>query len=145
VGGLSRFRIRVLAARVVAAHRLVNGASFIDTFRMLDRTFEFSQRTAYTITMRTFRGGGLTKDAVYLRGLLQILKYLGEGGELEPLYIGKIAAAHLPLIAELRARGVIKPPALHPRYLQERGAPKKMERLRGGLTVLELLSSSKDQ
>lgn len=144
VGGLSRFRIRVLAARVVAAHRLVNGASFIDTFRLLDRTFEFSQRTAYTIAMRIYRGGGLTKDAVYLRGLLQILKYLREGGELEPLYIGKIASAHLPLIAELRIRGVIKPPALQPRYLQERGAPKKIERLRGGLTVLELLSSSKD-
>jgi len=144
VGGLSRFRIRVLAARVVAAHRLVNGASFVETFRTLDRTFEFSQRTAYTITMRVYRGGGLTKDAVYLRGLVQILKYLREGGELEPLYIGKIASAHLPLIAELRIRGVINPPALQPRYLQEPGALKKIERLRGGLTVLELLSLGKD-
>ena len=69
--------------------------------------------------MRTYRGGGLTKDAVYLRGLLQILKYLREGGELEPLYIGKIASAHLPLIAELRLRHVIKPPALRPRYLED--------------------------
>jgi uncharacterized protein (TIGR02421 family) len=145
VGELSRFRIRVLAARVIAAHRLVDGASFIDTFRMLDRTFEFSQRTAYTITMRTYRGGGLTKDAVYLRGLLQILKYIREGDDLEPLYIGKVASSHLPLIAELRARGVIKPPALQPRYLQDQGAMKKIELLRGGLTVLELLSSSKDQ
>lgn len=144
-GGLSRHRIRVLAARVVAARRLVNGASFIDTFRVLDRTFEFSQRTAYTITMRTYRGGGLTKDAVYLRGLLQILKYLGEGGDLEPLYIGKIASSHLPLIAELRMRRIINPPALRPRYLQEPGAPTKIERLRGGLTVLELLSTSKER
>ncbi len=93
--------MRVLAARVVAAHHLLDGASFIDTFRTLDRNYEFSQRTAYTIAMRIYRGGGLTKDAVYLRGLLQILRYLREGGELEPLFIGKVASAHLPLIFEL--------------------------------------------
>ena len=81
---------------------MLDGASFIDTFRTLDRNYEFSQRTAYTIAMRLYRGGGLTKDAVYLRGLLQILRYLREGGELEPLFIGKVASAHLPLIAELQ-------------------------------------------
>ena len=97
VGGLSRYRMRILAARVVAAHHMLDGATFIDTFRTLDRNYEFSQRTAYTIAMRIYRGGGLTKDAVYLRGLLQILKYLREGGELEPLFVGKIASAHLPL------------------------------------------------
>lgn len=139
VGGLSRFRTRVLAARVVAARQLVDGASFIDTFRLLDRMFEFSQRTAYTITMRIYRGGGLTKDAVYLRGLVQILKYLRTGGDLEPLYIGKVAAAHLPLIAELRVRGIIKPPALRPRYLDDSKSQERIERLREGMTVLQLL------
>jgi hypothetical protein len=118
---------------------MVDGASFIDTFRTLDRSFEFSQRTAYTIAMRTYRGGGLTKDAVYLRGLLQILKYLREGGDLEPLYIGKIASAHLPLVAELRLRNVIHPPALRPRYLEDSQAQEKIGRLRKGLTVLQLL------
>jgi uncharacterized protein (TIGR02421 family) len=139
VGGLSRLRMRILAARVVAARRMVEGASFIETFRMLDREYQFSQRTAYTIAMRTYRGGGLTKDAVYLRGLLQILKYLREGGELEPLYLGKIASAHLPLVAELRLRQVIKPPALRPRYLEDPAALEKIARLRTGLTVLQLL------
>jgi uncharacterized protein (TIGR02421 family) len=137
--GLTRLRVRILAARVVAARRMVEGASFIETFRLLDREYQFSQRTAYTIAMRTYRGGGLTKDAVYLRGLLQILKYLREGGELEPLYLGKIASAHLPLVAELRLRQVIKPPALRPRYLEDPDSQEKIIRLRKGLTVLELL------
>jgi uncharacterized protein (TIGR02421 family) len=140
VGGLSRSRIRVLAARVVGAHRMLNGASFIDTFRALNHNYDFSQRTAYTIAMRLYRGGGLTKDAVYLRGLLQILRYLREGGELEPLYIGKVASAHLPMISELAMREIIKPPALRPRYLESASAQKKLERLRGGLKVLELVS-----
>jgi uncharacterized protein (TIGR02421 family) len=139
VGGLSRTRMRILAARVVAARHLLDGASFIDTFRTLDRNYEFSQRTAYTIAMRIYRGGGLTKDAVYLRGLLQILRYLREGGDLEPLFVGKLASAHLPLVFELSLREIIKPPALQPRYLEHPNAQKKLERLRGGMKVLELL------
>jgi uncharacterized protein (TIGR02421 family) len=140
VGGLSRFRMRVLAARVVGAHLMLDGASFIDTFRALDRNFEFSQRTAYTIAMRLYRGGGLTKDAVYLRGLLQILRYLREGGEFEPLFVGKVASAHMPFITELSMREIIKPPALRPRYLESASARRKIERLRGGMKVLDLLS-----
>ncbi len=139
VGGLSRFRMRVLAARVVGAHHMLDGASFIDTFRALDRNYEFSQRTAYTIAMRLYRGGGLTKDAVYLRGLLQILRYLREGGDLEPLFIGKVASSHLPFISELSMREIIRPPALRPRYLESASAQKKIERLRGGMKILELM------
>jgi uncharacterized protein (TIGR02421 family) len=139
VGGLSRTRMRILAARVVAARQMLDGASFVETFRTLDRTYEFSQRTAYTVAMRIYRGGGLTKDAVYLRGLLQILRYLREGGDLEPLFVGKLASAHLPLVFELSLREIIKPPALRPRYLDHPDAQKKLERLRGGMKVLELL------
>jgi hypothetical protein len=140
VGGLSRSRMRVLAARVVAAKQLLDDASFVDTFRVVNRNLAFSQRTAYTITMRIYRGGGLTKDAVYLRGLLQILRYLREGGDLEPLYIGKVASAHLPLIAELSEREIIKPPALRPRYLDRDDTRQKLDRLRKGMKPLELVS-----
>jgi uncharacterized protein (TIGR02421 family) len=139
VGGLSRYRMRVLAARVVAAHHLLEGASFIETFRILNRSLVFSQRTAYTVAMRIYRGGGLTKDAVYLRGLLQILRYLREGGQLEPLFVGKVASAHLPLIHELSNRDIIKPPALKPRYLESVDARTKLERLREGMKLMELL------
>jgi uncharacterized protein (TIGR02421 family) len=139
VGGLTRLRMRVLAARVLGARRMLDGASFIDTFRALTCDHGFSKRTAYAITMRLYRGGGLTKDAVYLRGLLQILRYLREGGELEPLFIGKVASAHLPLILELSRREIIKPPALRPRYLESARARKKLERLRSGVKVLELV------
>jgi uncharacterized protein (TIGR02421 family) len=139
VGGLSRNRMRILAARVIAARQLLDGATFVDTFRTLDRNHEFSKRTAYTITMRIYRGGGLTKDAVYLRGLLQILRYLREGGELEPLFVGKVASAHLPLVFELRQRQVIKPPLLMPRYLEQTEGQRKLVRLRDGMKLMELM------
>jgi len=41
VGGLSPARMRQLAARVVTVRQLTDGASFVDTFRVLDQTFEF--------------------------------------------------------------------------------------------------------
>jgi hypothetical protein len=131
--------MRLLAARVVAARMLIEGATFIDTFRTLDREHRFPHRVAYTITMRTYRGGGLTKDAVYLRGLDEILAYLRKGGQLDPLFVGKIAARHIPLIQELQHRKVLTPPPLRPRYLELPGVSERLAGLRNGVTVSDLI------
>ncbi|HYW80527.1 MAG TPA: tyrosine/phenylalanine carboxypeptidase domain-containing protein, partial [Thermoguttaceae bacterium] len=139
VGGMSRPRMRLLGARVVAAAQLVAGATFIETFRLLNRDYAFSQRVAYTIAMRTFRGGGLTKDMVYLRGLIEMLEYLGSGGDLEPLLVGKIASDHIPLIQELQLRHVLKKPPLRPHYLSDPQVIARLEHVRNGLTVFDLI------
>ena len=139
VNGLSQPRMRQLAARVVSAKHLVDGADFIETFRFLDRTHDFAQRAAFTITMRIYRGGGLTKDAVYLRGLQQILKYLGDGGDIDPLFLGKMAADQIPVIRELLFRKVLHPAPLRPRYMTDPAALARLERVRQGLTVVDLL------
>ena len=139
VGGLSKPRLRLLAARVWAVHMLLEGASFIETFRVLTKEFELTQRVAYTVTMRVYRGGGLTKDAVYLRGLLEILDYLGQGGTLDPLFVGKIAGEHIRFVRELLHRKVILPAVLQPRYLQLKGAAERLEKLSAGMTVLNLI------
>jgi hypothetical protein len=89
--------------------------------------------------MRIYRGGGLTKDAVYLRGLVEVLEYLSQGGQLEPLFVGKIASDHIGLIRELLHRKVIQPPALRPRYLQLPGVSERLEKLSHGMTVLDLI------
>ena len=143
VGGLSSARMRQLAARVVAARQLTDGASFVDTFRVLHQTFEFSQRAAYTITMRIYRGGGLTKDAIYLRGLRAMLRYIQKGGELPPLYAGKMAEKHIPLIQELQYRNVLAAAPLRPRFLESNEAQGRLEKIRSGkLTVLDLVAAS---
>jgi uncharacterized protein (TIGR02421 family) len=139
VGGLSRPRVRLLAARVVAARHMLDGASFVEVFRELNRTHGFAQRIAFVATLRIYRGGGLTKDAVYLRGLLDILDYLRNGGELDPLYVGKIAIEHIPIIDELRWRGVLREPPLKPRYLQRQDTSKRLARVRRGVSVTELI------
>jgi uncharacterized protein (TIGR02421 family) len=140
VNGLSRPRMRLLAARVVAAQRLIEGASFIETFRELNGTWGFEQRVAFIITSRIYRGGGLTKDMVYLRGLLTMLSYLGKGGSLDPLLVGKISLEHVPVIRELQYRKLLNPVPLSPRYLE---APDALERLalaQKGLKVSALIT-----
>lgn len=139
VGGLSKPRLRLLAGRVIAAQSVIDGASFIDTFRLLKDTHRFPRYTAFTIAMRVHRGGGLTKDAVYLRGLVRLLAYLAKGGGLEPLFVGKIAEKHIPVIQELQRRGVLRPVPLRPRYLSLPGAAQRMMSVRGGLTVHDLI------
>ena len=140
VGGLTPARLRVLAARVVAADLLLEGASFVEVHRVLTQEHQFSPKTAYTMTMRVFRGGGMTKDAAYLRGFEQVLSYLRTGGPVEPLWIGKFAAEHLPLVRELQIREILSPPDLQPRFLEARGAEKRLAGIRTGKSVIEILA-----
>ena len=143
VGGLSKPRLRILAGRVMAVRFLVEGATFVDTFKKLYIDYGFDQRTAFIITLRVYRGGGLTKDAIYLRGLKNLLDYLKLGGELEPLFVGKVSANHLPIIEELQYRKVLKSAPLRPRYLTDPKASERLERLRGGLSLLDFIERRK--
>jgi len=143
VGGLSRPRLRLLAARVVAAQCCASGADFLETYRLLVERHGFTQRTAFGVAMRVHRGGGLTKDALYLEGLLAVLDYLAGGGRLRPLFVGKIAADHLPILRELAWREVLAQPPLLPRYLDLPGVASRLEALREGMTVLDLVKESK--
>ncbi len=138
-GGLSGTRMRLLAGRVIAAWYLIDGATFVDTYRMLNREYGFNQRTAFTIAIRIFRAGGLTKDAVYLRGLIALLDYLKNGGELFPLFVGKIAIDHVPLIRELQYREVLRQPPLTPGYMHRWDFEEKMKLLKRGLSPIDLV------
>ena len=139
VDGLNRSRLRVLAARVIAATYLIRGASFLETCGDLRSKFEFDWHMAFLITSRIYRGGGLLKDVIYLRGLVRLFDYLRTGGLLDPLFVGKFAINHVPIIEELLWRQVLKPPPLRPRYLESDSAQQLLQRIRDGLTVNDLV------
>lgn len=142
VGGLNLTRLRQLAGRVVAVHAMLDDATFVDCFRLLTDSYGFARRIAYTITMRVYRGGGLTKDAVYLRGLLTMLDYVKNDGDLGPLFVGKIAAPHIPIIRELKFRRVLTEPPLTPNYMQQPEAIERLRRLRSeDIAVNDLVSN----
>jgi uncharacterized protein (TIGR02421 family) len=142
VGGLEAGRLRLLAARVLAVRRMIEGRTFPEVFAELREAHGFGPHGAFTTTMRVFRGGGLTKDAIYLRGLVRLLAYLAAGEDLEPLFLGKVSEQSLPVVRELRWRGVLRAPPLRPRFLDVPGAAARLARLRGGARVIDLLEES---
>jgi len=137
-GGMSATRLRTIAARVLAAKAVTKHATFIDTYRLLCR-FGFAPKLAFNTTLRVYRGGGLIKDFIYLRGLQSVLDYLREGGDLKRLFVGKFALKHLTVINELETRKVLSPIKLLPRYLERPDAQRRLERLRQGVRAYELL------
>lgn len=117
-GELTPFRLRQLAARVLTVHRMHDGADFVDAWSALVAE-GFPESSAFTTTMRAYRSGGLSKDAIYLRGLVALLMHLRSGGDLDLLWLGKFSLEDLPLIRELDDRGILSPPRLLPRYLKD--------------------------
>ena len=139
VGGLTGGRMRTLAARVLGARALADGASFVETVRALRSEAGLSQRAAFNVALRLYRGGGLTKDLIYLRGLRDLLAHLGDGGEFWPLLAGKMALRHVPALRALRERGVLRSAPLRPRWAEDDRALARLARTATGLTVLDLL------
>lgn len=144
VGSLGPHRLRLLAARVLAADCCARGATFVDTFRFLSGEHGFRPRTAFQVAMRVHRGGGHVKDQVYLKGLARLLRYLAADGALQPLYVGKVGMDHVKTVEELLWRDVLEPPALEPRFLHTSTARRKLKALRKGVSVLDLVPKEEE-
>ena len=125
-GNLSPLRLRTLAARVVAVRMLTDGASFMDVFRAMYDEFGFGQKAAFVIATRVFRGGGLTKDVVYLRGLRDLLAYLREGHRFGRLFAGKFSLSQLPALKEIYRIGLLEQPRILPAYMHNAAAQERL-------------------
>lgn len=138
VGGLDPGRLRLLAGRVIGARAVIDGASFVETHRLLVGR-GFRKQEAFSITLRLHRGGGLTKDAIYLRGLLFVLDYLERGGDLAALFIGKVGEHHLPIVSALRRHGAPLEPRIMPLHMRGEAAQAAIAASRAGLKPRDLL------
>lgn len=138
-GGLDPQRMRLLAARVVAVRRVLDGAGFLEIFEELHERHSFGPRTAWGIAIRVARSGGFTKDVIYLRGISRVLEFLAERRSVEPLLLGKLALHHVPLIEELLEREVLKPAWLRPRWMTSPEAEERLQRVYDGMDVHDLV------
>ena len=138
--GLTPTRMRTLAARVLAVDSLENRASFVETFRLLKDDYGLDAREAFEVAAPVHACGGFPRDQIYLRGLRWLLRYLAADCDLEPLFIGKLGRHTVPAVERLAKRGFLKPPVLRPRFLEGRAAERKLERLRAGMTPLDLVT-----
>ena len=140
VGGLRPGRVRELAARVVAVHRMINGDPFATVHKALTAA-GLSDERAFTTTMRVFRGGGFTKDAIYLRGLGEVLTHVRANGGLDVLLLGKLPLREAPLVEALLERGILVQPHLRPRYLADGMAAERLVHLDHVTCLADLLRS----
>ena len=109
-GCLTIKRLKELALRVLAVESLTKGNDFKTTYQMLLDEFSPDQNMLYYLVTRVYRGGGFTKDYLYLRGFRKMLAYQKEGVKMDNLFLGKTTHRHLPLLNELVDRGILNPP-----------------------------------
>lgn len=116
-GSFPLHRLKTLALRVVAVEMMVNGDTFNACFNSLKHEYGISNDEAFTVTARVYRGGGFTKDFLYLRGLKDAIQaYKNE--DLTSLFIGKTGFEFKPLLDELIERGILKQPDYLPKALE---------------------------
>jgi len=139
VGGLTMTRMRVLAARVVAVDAMQHGADFMDNYRQLRRDFGFSMPGAFGIATRVHRSGGLAKDSIYLAGFRAVIDHVAAGVALTPFWLGKIARTDVPAMEELLQRGLVHAPRFLPAYLERPHVQQRIQLLKTGLGLEQLL------
>ena len=125
-GCLPPGRLRVLAARVVAADLAVQREPIERIFEVLHRERGLPAEPAFDVAVRAVRGGGLTKDAVYLECLRDLLAWLAGGGDVEQLFLGKYSLSQRHLVADLLEAGLLAPPALLPACLDGDDARRRL-------------------
>ena len=138
-GGMPPERLKLIAGRVIGCASMLDGATFAETYSMLIKDYDFSAPAAFNLVLRLYRGGGLAKDAIYLRGLLALLDHLKNGGTLEPFWMGKIAASHFTVMQELAERGLLRMPAVYPLFLDTEEGRARLERARNGMRPLDMI------
>ena len=121
-GNLTPKRLRELALRVVAIGAMLRHGDFARTAAVLVDRHALEPGKAFDLAVRVHRGGGLTKDYLYLRGLREAYALWRERS-LDTLLVGKTSLAWLGLLDELLARGVIAAPRHVPAVFSEPARP----------------------
>jgi uncharacterized protein (TIGR02421 family) len=109
-GNLTMNRLRRLALRVMAVDIMCNGADFRTCFSTLVNQYNADKNSAFKIVTRVYRGGGFTKDYLYLNGFSELFRFWKEGNDLTPLLVGKTSISFYNTIVEMIDRDFVKKP-----------------------------------
>ncbi len=110
-GLLDGSRQRTLAGRLLSTHAMHAGVGFADVANALVDEHQFSPVDAVTICERSFRGGGVSRDAVYLMSWLRVRTAVVEKQTtLAELQLGKVARSSVSELRRLGGEGLVRPP-----------------------------------
>ncbi|WP_232771324.1 flavohemoglobin expression-modulating QEGLA motif protein [Colwellia sp. 12G3] len=108
-GSLTIKRLKTIALRVIAVQYMLEHGDFVKTYNTLMNEFELDKEFAFTLTTRVYRGGGFTKDYLYLKGFRDILA-LAKEGPIDNLLVGKVGLLDFNIVSEVVERGMIARP-----------------------------------
>ena len=94
-------RLKILAYRVIAVNSLEKGYDFTQTFKLLHSNYNLEANKAFGITLRVHRGGGFTKDYLYLTGLKKVYDSYKRNEDLDCLLVGKTTIEYIETIKYL--------------------------------------------
>lgn len=117
-GNMTLKRMQGLALRVLAVSNMLEYGDFRQTFSMLTEEYRMTQDEAFKLAVRVYRGGGFTKDYLYLNGVSSALK-LHQTQDIKNLYVGKTGFNYLPIINEMVERQLIQKPIFYPTFLDQ--------------------------
>lgn len=106
-GSLTVSRLHTLGLRVLAVDSLTNGNDFFTTYQNLLELYKPDPEKLYYLVTRVYRGGGFTKDYLYLRGFRRVLQMMAAGTNIDNLFLGKTTHHYLPVLNELVDRGIL--------------------------------------
>lgn len=109
-GNLTLQRLKLLALRVIAVKLMLKQNDFQKTHRTLLTDYGLDKTQAFALTTRVYRGGGFTKDYLYLKGFSDVLAMYKGKQPIENLLVGKTGLADFPTINEMIERGLISKP-----------------------------------
>lgn len=109
-GNLNVGRLKMLALRVLMIDIMLKSFDFKRAFSFLMDTGTVTEEQAYYICVRIYRGGGFTKDYLYLSGFIDILERHKKKEKLDYLLIGKTSVKYISTIKEMIERRVLLPP-----------------------------------
>lgn len=109
-GNLTLKRLKKIALRVIIVDMMCSGADFIECFQTLINEYKADPNEAFSMVTRIFRGGGYTKDYLYLSGFVEIFRLWEEQFDLTPLLIGKTSLSFYDTIDEMIGREMVAKP-----------------------------------
>jgi len=128
-------RLRRIALRVVAVQAALDGADFVEVYRLFHDAGQDVEESFHS-TRRILRGGDAVrkggvclglfpKDVVYVRGLLRVHGFLlaaaraGLRDAPRRLFCGRMTLADAVLLGPLFEDGTIRPPLVVPRWVED--------------------------
>lgn len=109
-GNITLDRLKKIALRVIIVDLMTHGADFIECFQELLNEYNVEENEAFNIVTRVFRGGGFTKDYLYLSGFVKVFRFWEDHHDLTPLLVGKTSLPYISTIEEMIGREMIGPP-----------------------------------